>query len=642
MKLNEKYSEMFELRLSAINERFEAQKEQIENLKSDESSRGKALDLMEHLNQWYQAEMNSMDNEKKKITKGWFTSIDTIRKIKRDLEIAAEMKKGFSFKVPSKSHLKQPDDYNTIYGIIAKSLASPSNKRLDSASKRSYFRESSQISSPNDNSIQSQTKLISDPNLRLMKMKQGDLLSRKNEDLARSIEQAEVNKSYRDRSEDKLKGSLEISDAKKNIINEIDQGIMKYPHENLIEVVKNNQIYTDDPYFASPNHPSMDSSNLYQISPTSMKRQSKPNSSNKPRSTLKSDSGIDDKSKPDDLIWIKDQSRPRMMGGTGSEPVPIIDLDKKSSSHSIQRKPTGGKDEASKSSLSRSFRQDPVPVMFPAAVVYPVDQNRVESVSENNFKNFQSPAESSRKLVLEDDLCKERENEKAKSESQGSSNSQGRITYKSNLTPPAKNDFEMTHPPPSSIRGLDSLKKELERIPRVTDTSHPDHSGQKELLTREGSKRGQGKRFSAEHEDYLNDLTQGIGFDSQVIKNDFEDTKKSTYNLDDFASMSDSERELQKQSEKVKKLNIVSDDILDMIFTDTISDIIQMLENENMDFEREIASGYNGQIYLQDGQEQINPQQIMLQRRGIRVNFNAVKEYMSMLVNFIKGRLSLR
>jgi hypothetical protein len=135
MKLNERYSEMFELRLSAINERFEAQQEQIENLKSEENNKNKANELMDQLNDWYKAEMNSMDSEKKKITKGWFTSIDTIRKIKRDLEIAAEMKKGFSLKVPSKGHLKQSDEANTIYGIIARSLVSPSNKRLESGSK---------------------------------------------------------------------------------------------------------------------------------------------------------------------------------------------------------------------------------------------------------------------------------------------------------------------------------------------------------------------------------------------------------------------------------------------------------------------------------------------------------------------------
>jgi hypothetical protein len=641
MKLNERYSEMFELRLSAINERFEAQKEQIEKYNSNEGNNPKSSELMSQLNEWYQAEMSSMDSEKKKITKGWFTSIDTIRKIKRDLEIAAEMKKGFSLKVPSKGHLKQSEDSSSIYGIIAKSLVSPSNKRLDSGNKRSYFRENSPMSSPNDNSVHSHTKIISDPNVRSMKMKQGESLSRRNDDMAKSLEQADFSKSYKGLAEDNYKGQLEISDAKRNIVNEIDDGIHKRQNEDLIEVIKNNQIFTEDPYFASPPHPSIDSSNLYQISPTSIKRQSKPNSSNKPRSTLKSDSAIEEKAKPDDLIWIKDQSKPKIQGVVPGESSQGLDIDKKSSGNSIQRLQTFPKDDFSKTPFSRGSLQEALSPEVPILTHQNLDQNRLDSIFDPNFKIFQSPQESQRKPLIDDEFKGEKDNDRVKSDSNVSSNSQGRITQKTNFTPLMRNEFDATHPPLSSTEGLDSLKKELEKIPRATEYSQPDHSSQKDQLTREGSKRAHGRAQNYEQEDYLNDLTQGIGFDSQVIKNDFEDTKKSTYNLDDFASMSDSERELQKQAERMKKLDVVSEEILDMIFTDTISDIIQMLENENMDFEREIASGYNGQIYLQDGQDQVAPQQIILQRRGIRVNFNAVKEYISLLINFIKGTTSL-
>jgi uncharacterized protein YeeX (DUF496 family) len=494
------------------------------------------------------------------------------------------------------------------------------------------------MSSPNDNSMHSQTKLISDPNLRMLKMKQGDLLSRKNDDMARSLEQTEFSKSYRDKLDDHVKSNLEISDAKRNIINEIDSGLLKNPKEDLIDVIKNNQIFTDDPYFASPPHPSINSSNLYQISPTSIKKQSKLNSSNKPRSTLKSDSGIDDKSKPDDLIWIKDQSRPKNLGVDVSESVQQLEGEKKISSNSIKRPQFVGKDDLTKVPGYTRITPDRQQNNYPPVISKSNEQIKFNSNSDQNLQGFQSPAESSRKLIVEDDIKRDRDQDKGKLELLGSSSSQGRITQKSQQTPQPRLDFEATHPPSSSIGGLDSLKKELDKMPRVTDSSRPEHSSQKDLLTREGSKRGHGKHHNGEHEDYLNDLTQGIGFDSQIIKNEFEDTKKSTYNLDDFASMSDSERELHRQQDRLKKLNIVSDEILDMIFTDTISDIIQMLENENMDFEREIASGYNGQIYLQDGQDQIAPQQVMLQRRGIRVNFNAVKEYMSLLINFIKGR----
>ena len=47
-----------------------------------------------------------MDSEKKKITKGWFTSIEAIRKIRRDLEIANDMKKGFGNLKPQSSMQK--------------------------------------------------------------------------------------------------------------------------------------------------------------------------------------------------------------------------------------------------------------------------------------------------------------------------------------------------------------------------------------------------------------------------------------------------------------------------------------------------------------------------------------------------------
>jgi hypothetical protein len=36
--------------------------------------------------------MQILDQEKKNITKGWLTSIDAIRKIRKDLEVAAKVK----------------------------------------------------------------------------------------------------------------------------------------------------------------------------------------------------------------------------------------------------------------------------------------------------------------------------------------------------------------------------------------------------------------------------------------------------------------------------------------------------------------------------------------------------------------------
>lgn len=636
MELNERYSEMFELRVSAINQRYEAEKEQIEKTIKKETTENEVKEALNTLDVWFKAEMESMDNEKKKITKGWFTSIEAIRKIKRDLEIAAEMKKGFTLKIPSKSHIKQQDDTGNIYGMLTKSAMSPSNKRLDTSAKRNLLKEGSPLGSPQGNSGFSHTKIISDPTLMSMKIRQGDMLSKKNEELAKSIEQIDVTRSYKDKSMENIKAQLEISDSKKNIVNEIDSGLLRYPKSDLVEVIRNTEGLKDKSPFGSPPHHSVASSNLYQISPTTLKRQSKVNSSNKPRSTQKSDPGMEDQSKQEDIIWIRDQSKGK------SESLSGVNRPADYPPTNVAAIPKAYKDDVAKGSqnnwddIAAESMNLHSPNVSQQLAAIAGQTKALDSESQNNLKDYHSHSEGGSKSNGGDISNRDLENELAMS---------GPVTTFNNKqnhfdrTPVVKKDLEATHPPGGSSGGLDSLKKELDKIPRATDSSQQEPSSNKDLFTREGTKRGLGKTQNLEHDDYLNDLTQGIGFDSGIIKNDFEDTKKSAYNLDDFASMSDSDRENHKRVDLLNKLNIVSDDILDIIFTDTISDIINMLENENMDFEREIASGYNQQIYLQDGQDQVTPQQLMMQRKGIRVNFNAVKEYISLLINFMKGNL---
>jgi hypothetical protein len=632
MELNERYSDMFELRIAAINQRYEAQKERLSRMRPEDFEEGGPKEMQAKLDQWFTAEMESMDNEKRKITKGWFTSIDAIRKIKRDLEITSEMKKGFSLKIPSKSHLKQGEDTSSLYGMLTKSVMSPSNKRQDSTGKRILMKDSP-LNSPHGNSAYSQTKIISDPNLLSMKLKQGDMLSKKNEELARSIEHLDSNKNLKEKSLDNLKNQLEISDNKKSIVNEIDGGLLRYPQSDVIDMIQNTKNLKDESPFGSPPHPSVASSNLYQISPTTLKRQSKVNSHNKPRSTQKSESGMDEKSKPDDIIWIKDQQK------TKFEPEKAIEKD------SYKSLPSDNKNSKSetrhgkgKESFGKDLDKSPFELHSPKgssnllSIAGP--QKPFDTKSQNNLDNFCSPSDSHKKNAKGDLSDRELEYEIEKGNPLASMSNPLHKTIQFSA---GAADLEATHPPASSSGGLNSLKKELEKIPRATESSIPERSSQHEFLTRDGSKRGHGKTLNSEHEDYLNDLTQGIGFDSGIIKNDFEDTKKSAYNLDDFASMSDSDRDLNKRHDVINKLSILSDDILDAIFTETIADIINMLENENMDFEREIASGYNQQIYLQDGQDNLTVQQQGGQRKGIRVNFNAVKEYISLLINFIKG-----
>lgn len=636
MELNERYSEMFELRVSAINQRYEAEKDQLEKIIREENTIKDPEQEHDKLVQWYKSEMESMNNEKKKITKGWFTSIEAIRKIKRDLEIAAEMKRGYSLKVPSKSHIKQMEDSSNVYGMLTKSVMSPKNKRLDTSAKRNLLKDGSPLGSPNANSVYSQTKIISDPNLVSMKIKQGDMLSKKNEELAKSIEQIDINRSYRDKSIENIKHQLEISDSKKNIVNEIDDGMIRYPNSDMVEAIRNIKGLKDKSPFGSPPHMSMDNSNLFQVSPTTMKRQSKVNSSNKPRSTQKSDPGIDEQSKLEDIIWIKDQSKGKLAPGLTfnhvSETVQISKILGKIP-------PTYVSSEAKESEVDDSdvyhpYHHSPNSSQQIASIVGPV--KALDSMSRNNLKESFTPSDGGLKSNRGDLSNRELENELAMS---GPVTGFGSNQQKLIQTPRSKPDLEGTYPPPGSTGGLDSLKKELEKIPRATDNSQQEQSSNKELLTREGTKRGLGKTQNLENIDYLNDLTQGIGFDSGIIKNDFEDTKKSTYNLDDFASMSDSDRDNHKRVDMLNKLNIVSDDILDKIFEDTISEIIRMIDDEHNDYEREITNGYSQQIYVHDGKEQVSPQQVIMERKGIRVNFNAVKEYISLLINFMKGRL---
>jgi hypothetical protein len=70
----------------------------LENLDLNElNSSGKTkiyntAELKSKLDQWYLKEIQILEVEKKNITKGWLTSIDTIRKTKRDLEIVSRSK----------------------------------------------------------------------------------------------------------------------------------------------------------------------------------------------------------------------------------------------------------------------------------------------------------------------------------------------------------------------------------------------------------------------------------------------------------------------------------------------------------------------------------------------------------------------
>ena len=582
IKLNEMYSNVFELRVSAIQDRYEAQKTQILEIHETEKEQQQKADLLDQLDDWYKAEMASMDSEKKKITKGWFTSIEAIRKIKRDIEITCDTKRNFGALARGLT-VSRADDPNNIFNIISKSLASPSHRRREK--ERKAGRDPSPLASPNANSGFSHSKIISDPNLHSMKIKQAHAL-RKNEELIKSIDQLENSSKSKDPPHEQGR-QLEISDNKLRIVEEIDEGLRLKPRDELNEVVKNTFPFRDNPIFSygSPPNPSVNSSGLYNISPTSIKHPSKLTSSNKPRSTLKNDSAADEKSKAEDLIWIKDQG-------------------------------------------SRSNRNDAHPAYLasPAQVL----QNQSVPPSSHKEERLEPPSSHSQPSGIH------------------------HVLFTPNLT---------AHNPLN-----ESLKRELATL---NNSELPKRSNTKAHLN--------------EPEDYLNDLIQGIGFDSQMIKNDFEDKdgKNSHYGLDDFASMSDSDRGeasrkllavsdrrlassghnlaahqldtrlgeelsekqlravLDKRAALSHEVDHISGQILDIIFTETISDIIQMLESENMDLEAEISNGNTHHIFHQDGgseqglgQGQMGDRTL---RRGIRVNSNAIKEYLSMLTNYIKG-----
>ena len=586
IKINEVYSHVFELRISAIQDRYEAQKQQIEEIKELESTENKKSDLLEQLDEWYKAEIASMDSEKRKITKGWFTSIEAIRKIKRDIEITSDTKKTFGG-ISKGTGLNRNDDPANIYNIISKSLASPSQRRREKEKKNG--KDHSPLSSPNGNSGFSHSKIISDPNIHSMKIKQANAL-RKNEELAKSIDHLDQSSRMRETPIDHQPKDLEISDNKLRIVDEIDEGLKQKPRDEHVDIIKHSFPYREmNPLlgYGSPLNPSMNSSGLYNISPTSMKHPSKMNSSNKPRSTLKNESAGDEKSKTDDLIWIKDQGR----NSTRYEKVPPISM---------------------------------------------VSPNQIA-------QNLSVPPSST----------KEDRNEPLSSHSQPGLH---HIPFTPTLTL-------------NNQQAYDSTKKEEGGLNSGSDLP----------------KKSSAKGAQNEPEDYINDLIQGIGFDSQMIKNDFEDKdgKGSHYGLDDFASMSDSDREVSRKfniaserrlgvqshqlstkglsediSEKRMKailesrsnlsanVNVVSDQILDLIFTETITDIIQMLESENMDLEHEISHGNSHQIFHQD----LNINDGIMSnihmgdstvRRGIRVNSNAIKEYLSLLTNYIKGKQRL-
>ena len=97
-----------------------------------------------------------------------------------------------------------------------------------------------------------------------MKLKQADGLL-KNDELIKSIEQLDNSKvGFKDYSYENLSRPLEVSDAKRSIINEIDEAINKNQRKGLIEVIKNTQEFREDNSpFGSPLNPSIDSSNLY-------------------------------------------------------------------------------------------------------------------------------------------------------------------------------------------------------------------------------------------------------------------------------------------------------------------------------------------------------------------------------------------
>lgn len=601
VKSNEEFSKLFDLRMEALNQRYLAQRSQIQRTgRSDEE----AEELLVRLEEWHQDEQSLLEVEKKRITQVWLKSIDEVRKIKRDLEIATE-----SRRIPGAMH--------DIYSAISRSLVSPSG---------GAFQRKIALGSPAASPGTQKSRLVSDPEV-IPTRKRPEMWPKDEEPLGRSYEGIEprITGSI-DRSRSSLTDSarIEISENKKSLVREIDDGLRKagkIPSLNasghlagaLGRVIDLKGLGASPGPIAGPG--SADSSALFAVSPTVGAGGSKLQSGHKPRSTAKSG---EDQNQNQGPIWIKDQQDPSSFPKVPPNPA------KNTSSSSIGGIPVN---------LTESG-----PLEFPA---------REAEFMQN--KSLPPIIQKDGGLLLSQGPGLRRE---PRLESHSQPNGIGNSLESSNGLQSS-----------GAVFGLESIRRELEKIPPRLDETQG--SGRRDAGSKEATKKSALSKTggNGDTDEYMMyDLIDGIGFDSGAINHEFEDSKKSPCELDDFASMSDSGREGVAAAAKharreriLQEADSVADQILDSLFDEAARGIVEILESENQKIENEIQEEYDQrkpgiiQPYTGEGRYNVawkgpaHPGGYIPGegRRGIRVNYNAIREYLSFLVNFVKSKLAV-
>lgn len=228
MDKNLSNSKLFELREEILEQRIKAYQDSLEERKLSDIEREQlALELIGVIEQ----EKKKLKQEKNNITRGWLSSIDTVRRIKRDLQFISSAK----------------NDSSQPLRLIWNSHCSPKSRMFSPMVSPSNGSNgvNRALAQHNNSSINySQKSIISDPSLKQMK----------------------ENKLKAFKFDKKLSKSKTQNEKK-------DEHIVEYARVDSIS----NTINAKGSPFASPAHfvrPSEHSSNLFNYSPTTYKKRS--------------------------------------------------------------------------------------------------------------------------------------------------------------------------------------------------------------------------------------------------------------------------------------------------------------------------------------------------------------------------------
>jgi len=573
MSKNQTLSKMFELRENTLNKRIETHSRHIEdNVEIDQKSAAR-----ENLTKWIEKEQKILDDEKRKIKKGWFTSIEAINRIKRDLEFTADFH--------NSSTLKKDD----LMLALSKSHASP----------KSHF---SPMISPKalHNAYQKNT-MISDPDLRRIQ---------------------------------NMKKKEPLKPDKKLIVHANPDF---RPCEAKIDSLSNTYKFRESPFASPPAFaaPSENSSNLFNYTPTTYKKHAFGRGS-----TAFKRSGKKNREQTDSKACVD------------ASPMKALLLHQR---HSLddQFEPRDRDDTDPFDELD-DLNDDPFPKDeeedIPKDAINHPDIKAIIEVSEESHRNE----------ILEDDFSKQKPEvpEVAKSSliDEDVDNTSSLIAHKIRIPMPTENViiedalggeelYESSYESDDKKRPFEgSLKQRatgLSNLLRDSEHDLEDLHGTASFHNPEGSYEDILNHVDSIDEEHLENIDGDPHF---LINQVSESNIREEINFDAASSFTDSQlaRFLDHRGLICFRVAEVADETIGFLLEEVISEIVSAF-NEDGQIQGFYPDDKKKDTVIEPyvhrpniTSDQITPI-IVAERKGIRVNFNSAREYISLLSNFILG-----